>query len=59
MGFLIGTSLEMFITNEVSVGIGADYAICPGEEFPEVPEFGLTSKPIGNACIGFTFGIHP
>ena len=58
VGGLIGTSLEIFITNEVSIGIGADYAICPGEEFPEVPEFGLTSKPIGNACIGFTFGIH-
>lgn len=57
-GLTVATSLEAFIMSEISLGVGIDYAVCPGVEFPKVPEFGLTSKPIGNTCIGFTLGIH-
>lgn len=58
VGFLLGTMLELFVLDELSIGIGADYAVCPGVEFPGVPEFGLTSRPISNACLGVTLGIH-
>lgn len=51
-------SADFRLTQSASVGFFADYTMLAGEGLPEVPEWNLGSRPLGNVCLGLVLGWH-
>ena len=51
-------SADLRLAQAVSVGFFADYTMLAGQGLPEVPEWNLGSRPLGNVCLGLVLGWH-
>ncbi|MFC2085288.1 hypothetical protein ACFLS9_09540 [Bacteroidota bacterium] len=53
----ISTQFDILLYDGFSMGLLVDY-IYVDEKMPEIPEFGLDSRELGNFSIGISIGIH-
>ena len=57
---VVFTALNLNLYRNLSLGVYADYAYLPDREVPGVPALGIGEQKLqfGNACIGFSLGLH-
>ena len=58
LAFSLFGSADLRPNQSVSIGLHAEYTTLSGPGLPEVPEWNLTSRLLGNACLGVTLGWH-
>jgi hypothetical protein len=59
-GGVISSTLDVFPSRNLSLGLSADYVFLPSDETPAIAAMGIPAQKVrfGNSCFGLTMGLH-
>ncbi len=58
LALTVFSGIDLFVQDDLSLGLAADYTFLPGVKLEGMPAWGLSGGTAGNFSVGFELGVH-